>query len=87
MRALRIAAVVEAVTLLLLLANLATVHVPGVAAALGPLHGSAYLGVIVLVLLREGAPPAARWCALLPGIGGLLAVRRLGSWSGAVPDG
>lgn len=77
MRLLRIAAVTEAVTLKLLLINLATAHLPAVAAALGPLHGAAYLMVIVATLQCPGAPRAARWWAVLPGIGGLLAVRRL----------
>jgi hypothetical protein len=77
-RLLRLAAAVEAVTLLLLLVNLATVHVPAVAGVVGPLHGAAYLTAIVATLLNPDAPAAARWWAVLPGVGGLLAVRRLG---------
>ena len=38
-----VVAAVEALTLLVLVLNLVTVHLPGVAAALGPVHGSAYL--------------------------------------------
>jgi hypothetical protein len=78
-RLLRIAAALEAVTLVVLLLNLATVHVPGVASLLGPVHGAAYLTAIVAVLLHEGAPSVARWWAVVPGVGGLLAVRRLRS--------
>lgn len=76
-RLLRVAAAVEALTLLVLLVNLATVHAPAVSGAVGPTHGAAYLTVIVATLLYEGAPTAARWWAVVPGVGGLLAVRRL----------
>ena len=72
--ALRAAAVVEASSLLLLVANLLTVHVAGVASLVGPLHGSAYLVVIATTFLATGARPA-RLKALIPGVGGLLAVR------------
>lgn len=77
MRLLRIAAVAEAVSLAILLVNLLTAHLPAVAAAVGPLHGAAYLLVIVATLQVAGAPRAARWWAAVPGVGGLLAVRRL----------
>ena len=69
-RLLRVAAATEAATLLLLLANLATVH------------GAAYLTAIVATLLTPDAPAAARWWAVLPGVGGLFAVRRLGREAG-----
>jgi hypothetical protein len=78
-RLLRIAAALEAVTLVVLLLNLVTVHVPGVAGLLGPVHGAAYLTVIAAVLLYEGAPRAARWWAVVTGVGGLVAIRRLRS--------
>ena len=74
MRVLRIAAVVELATLLLLLVNLATVHWAPVASLLGPTHGCAYLAVIgstwQLTKSRK-----ARLLALLPGIGGLITTR------------
>ena len=81
-RLLRVAAATEAVTLALLLVNLATVHVPAVAGAVGPVHGAAYLAAIVATLLTPDAPAAARWWAVLPGVGGLFAVRRLGREAG-----
>jgi hypothetical protein len=81
-RLLQVASVVEALSLALLLLNLATAHQPAVAAAVGPLHGAAYLVVVVAALQVPGAPRAARWWAVLPGIGGLLAVRRLRTASG-----
>jgi hypothetical protein len=80
---LRIAARVEAATLLVLLANLATVHLSWIATLVGPLHGCAYLLVIGAVLQATGAVrPAtrgrrARWLSLVPGVGGLLAERSI----------
>ncbi|NGN69015.1 hypothetical protein G5C51_34645 [Streptomyces sp. A7024] len=76
MRALRIAAQVEAGSLVLLLANLCTVHTEVITSLGGPVHGTAYL-IIILAVWRTTAAPAARWRALIPGIGGLLALRRL----------
>ncbi|MBL7258665.1 DUF3817 domain-containing protein [Paractinoplanes lichenicola] len=73
---LKIAARVELLSLLVLLANLATVHLPWVATLLGPLHGCAYLVVIgaTLAATRQAGP---RLLALVPGVGGVLARRRL----------
>jgi hypothetical protein len=44
--------------------------------------GAAYLAAIVATLLIPDAPTAARWWAVLPGVGGLLALRRLGQETG-----
>jgi len=71
-RALRFAAAAEAATLVVLLANLATAHVDAISSLFGPLHGTAYLVTIALTWRT-----AARWIAVIPGFGGLLAVRRL----------
>jgi hypothetical protein len=73
---LRIAARVELISLLLLLANLATVHAGWVATLLGPLHGCAYLVVIGAgwQATRRARP---RLLAVVPGIGGLLTERAL----------
>jgi len=73
-RWLGVAAVVETVSLVLLLANLATVHAPAVADVLGPVHGSGYLVVIALAW-QLPAPRAVRARALVPAIGGLLVLR------------
>ncbi|TDD89917.1 DUF3817 domain-containing protein [Actinomadura darangshiensis] len=81
MRALRIAAAAEAVSLAVLLVNLATAHVEAISSLVGPLHGIAYLEVIVLTLLQP-AVPGARWRAVVPGVGGLLAAHRLGAREG-----
>ncbi|MDO3705123.1 DUF3817 domain-containing protein [Micromonospora sp. C28SCA-DRY-2] len=77
MRTLRIVAAVEAVSLVVLLANLATVHTEAITALGGPVHGAAYLAVIAGTWLVEAATPGARWLAVIPGVGGLLAVRRI----------
>ncbi|MGV9878965.1 DUF3817 domain-containing protein [Streptomyces sp. NPDC003006] len=78
MRTLRIAATAEAASLVLLLVNLFTVHAPALSALLGPLHGTAYLVVIATTwTVPSAASPGARWRALVPGVGGLLALRRV----------
>ncbi len=77
MRLLAVAAVVEAVSLLVLLVNRLTLHLDPVTSLTGPVHGSAYLVVIGATLLLPGASRAARLLALVPGIGGALALRRL----------
>ena len=73
---LRVAARVEFVSLVLLLANLATVHLEPVAGLLGPVHGCAYLVVVgaTIAATRRGRP---RLLAAVPGVGGLLAERAL----------
>jgi hypothetical protein len=77
LRVLKITAAVEAITVVLLFANLFTVHWPAVSSALGPTHGTAYLITIVSVLSLRDAPAKAKWLAFVPGVGGYLALRRL----------
>ncbi|GHB33341.1 hypothetical protein [Streptomyces chryseus] len=78
MRTLRIAAGVEAASLVALLGNLLTTHTPAVSALVGPLHGTAYLVVIATAWpVPAAAPSGARWLAVIPGVGGLLALRRI----------
>ncbi|WP_343298472.1 hypothetical protein [Streptomyces sp. SID335] len=77
-RTLRIAAVVEAASLVLLLANLLTVHARPLSALLGPLHGTAYLVVIASTwMLPCTSTRAVRWRSVAPGVGGLLVLRRV----------
>lgn len=76
MTPLRLAAATELASLLVLLANLATVHWAPVSSAVGPVHGCAYLFVIVLTV-RRSPDPRTRATALIPGVGGLLVLRRL----------
>ncbi|MFF8609761.1 DUF3817 domain-containing protein [Streptomyces sp. NPDC015346] len=78
MRTLRIAAGVEAASLALLLANLLTTHTEAVSSLAGPLHGTAYLVVIAMTWQITAADSrSARWRSVVPGVGGLLALRRL----------
>ena len=73
---LRVAAAVETSTLLVLVLNLATMHLSVIASALGPIHGAAYVSVIVCAaLLRRGRGVIG--LAVIPGVGGLLATRAL----------
>jgi uncharacterized protein DUF3817 len=82
LRLLRTAALVELVSLILLLANLATVHWPPVASLLGPVHGCAYLFVIGATLQATG-DRRIRLTAVVPGVGGLLVLRRLRAGRGS----
>ena len=76
-RLLRAAAAVEALSLLVLLINLATAHVPEVASLTGPIHGCAYLFVIIAAFRLPGLGLGGRLCSLVPGVGGLLVLRVL----------
>ncbi|WP_042396751.1 hypothetical protein [Streptacidiphilus carbonis] len=85
LRPLRIAAQVELVSLAVLLANLATVHLQTAAALMGPTHGCAYLFVTVSTWRLKQATTTTKAVAVIPGIGGLLALRRLGRSGSAQP--
>lgn len=76
LRPLRIAAHTELISLLILLTNLATVHLRPLSSLMGPVHGCAYLFVILLAWRLPHATPAVRALSLIPGVGGLLALRR-----------
>ncbi|MFI8276752.1 DUF3817 domain-containing protein [Streptomyces sp. NPDC085929] len=84
-RLLRVSARIELLSLAVLLANLATVHQQALAALLGPLHGCAYLIAVIstataTATVGERGPAGDRTAtllALIPGIGGMLALRRL----------
>jgi hypothetical protein len=75
--ALRIAAGIELVSLVVLLLNLATAHWPAVSSLVGPTHGCAYLFVVIATIRQPLATAKIRATALVPGIGGLLVVRHL----------
>jgi hypothetical protein len=75
LRRLQVAAAVETVTVLLLFGNLLTVHASGVAALAGPVHGMAYLTVIVLAVSTPGLSTRAKWLSAVPLVGGWLSVR------------
>lgn len=74
-RWLRLIALAEPLTLAVLLFNVAVAHDAQVAAAIGPVHGGCYLTIIIGLLVREGTSSKVRLLSLLPGIGGLLALR------------
>jgi len=75
--ALRLVVVLESLTIAVLLVNLATAHVDWVAGIVGPVHGTAYLAVIALVLATPGSSRRARWLAAIPVAGGWLSLREL----------
>jgi hypothetical protein len=74
---LRIAATAELVSLVVLLANLFTVHWPNVSALMGPTHGCAYLFVILATVRHPRSSRRMIASAFLPGVGGLLVLRQL----------
>jgi hypothetical protein len=79
LRVLEVLSVLELVSIAVLLVNLATVHVPGVASVLGPVHGALYLAVAVTALLGRNLLLRTRLLALVPVLGGvftLVNVRR-----------
>jgi hypothetical protein len=77
LRPLRIAAGVEFVSLIVLFANLASVHWPAISSLIGPTHGCAYLFVIVAAVREPAATRQTKLMAFIPGVGGLLVLRRL----------
>ncbi|MFD0690515.1 hypothetical protein [Actinomadura fibrosa] len=85
-RALRTAAAVEAASLAVLLGNLFTVHARAVSSLVGPLHGTAYVAVIAATLLLPAASRGTKWISVVPGVGGLLALRRLRRTEAPVPE-
>ena len=84
LRALRAAAAVEALSLLVLVLNLVTGHVPALASAVGPIHGCAYLIAIALTWSMTRTP-AIRALSIIPGFGALLVPRRLPEPGKVVP--
>ncbi len=72
---LRVASVIEVLTLLVLLGNVLTVHDPSLSSVIGPIHGFTYLAVVVSALLIEGTPKRVKVLAWIPVVGGLLALR------------
>lgn len=77
LRLLTLLAAIEFGTLLVLLANLATVHVPVVATILGPVHGCAYIAAIVTTAVRAGLVSLPTLLSVIPGVGATLAVATL----------
>ncbi|WP_223623056.1 hypothetical protein [Microbacterium sp. EST19A] len=71
LRTLEVLSVLELLSIAVLLINLATVHVDGVASVLGPLHGALYLAVAVIALLGRGLMLRTRLMALIPALGGV----------------
>ncbi|WP_314173719.1 DUF3817 domain-containing protein [Streptomyces winkii] len=76
-RHLRFAARTELISLIVMLANLFTVHLKPVSSLTGPTHGCAYLFVVIATWRLGQATTTAKVLALVPGIGGLLALRQL----------
>ncbi|WP_413812715.1 DUF3817 domain-containing protein [Streptomyces sp. OE57] len=76
-RHLRIAAHAELISLIVMLANVFTVHLKPISSVMGPTHGCAYLFVVIATWRFPNASATAKVLALVPGAGGLLALRQL----------
>lgn len=74
-RILQMVGTVELVTLVLMLVNLVTVHLPEVSRVLGPVHGLAYTATVITAVLVMSGRHRVWLLAFIPGIGGLLASR------------
>lgn len=74
---LRLSTVCELVSLAVLLINMAAGNSPQVAAAAGPVHGAFYLCVVIGVVRHPRASGRTTALALIPAVGGVLALRRL----------
>ncbi|GAB3158246.1 hypothetical protein [Amycolatopsis sp. NPDC004378] len=74
-RTLHVLGTAELTTLVLLLLNLVTVHLPAFSRVLGPVHGLAYTATVIAAVLPAGGRHRVWLRALVPGIGGLLAAR------------
>jgi hypothetical protein len=76
-RHLRIAAHAELISLVVMLANVFTAHLKPISSLMGPSHGCAYLFVVIATWRLKQAPAAAKVLAVVPGVGGLLALGQL----------
>jgi hypothetical protein len=63
----------ELASLAVLLANVSVLDLQSVASAIGPLHGCAYLIVIIATAREAGPDRTATALSAVPGIGGMLA--------------
>ncbi|MCZ7456190.1 DUF3817 domain-containing protein [Streptomyces sp. WMMC940] len=82
-RHLCIAAHAELISLIVMLANVFTIHLKPISSVMGPTHGCAYLFVVIATWRLKPAP-AVNIAALVPGVGGLLALRLLDRGDAAV---
>ncbi|WP_396349882.1 DUF3817 domain-containing protein [Actinoplanes sichuanensis] len=72
----RPAAWVELISLSILLINMYTAHIDAITSMCGPVHGCAYLIVLILALNRTTLPVRTRLLGLIPGVGGVLVLRQ-----------
>jgi hypothetical protein len=70
LRALEVLSALELASIAALFGNLLTIHAPGLASVLGPVHGALYLAVAVTALLGRGLLLRTRLLALVPLLGG-----------------
>lgn len=71
--ALRVASTLELLSLTVILANRFSTHLPAITSTGGPIHGVLYISTIALALTLP-LPRSSKWLAVIPGVGGLLAL-------------
>lgn len=71
--ALRVASTLELLSLTVILANRLSTHLPAITSTGGPIHGVLYISTIALALALP-LPRSSKWLAIIPGVGGLLAL-------------
>ncbi|WP_342777899.1 DUF3817 domain-containing protein [Streptomyces hundungensis] len=71
------AAHAELISLVVMLTNVLTVHLKPISSLLGPIHGCAYLFVVIRAWRLQQTSTRAKFSALVPGAGGLLFLRQL----------
>ncbi|WNM33576.1 hypothetical protein RKE30_25875 [Streptomyces sp. Li-HN-5-11] len=84
-RPLRASATIELVSLAVLLVNIAAGNAQEIAALFGPVHGVAWLFGILATWRDPQRSTGAALRAVIPGIGGLLALRALERATQAAP--
>ncbi len=72
LHALRAFSVLELVSVVVLILNMATVRIDQVTSVLGPVHAGFYLCVVVTALLGRGLMLRTRLLAAIPVLGGVL---------------
>lgn len=75
LKLLRLFTVLELVSLAVLLTNMATADSRPLAAAVGPVHGAFYICVVIAVARRPRTSGRTVALAMLPAVGGVLALR------------
>lgn len=87
LRALSLLSVLELLSIVILLVNLATAHWRPITASMGPIHGAAYLSVAMVAMFGRGLLLRTRLMALVPVAGGVLTLWNVRRERGRLSEG